>query len=400
MNILEKFLTYTKLATIQEALPATRVVSTTIASQGEENDVPFDKLYEYHDWTPQIQIARASYSDLIAGTEITINADIEKAKDVIDTWNRANNFHEKFKGVVDSTLIAGNDLLEKLDEQTIQDVKEVDMRSIIKKKRDAFGNVEYYEQRLNDGTSNKLGEGRPDQFIEFNLTNYSQMAWGRSLFHSLAISRTVGQGQGARRTRPLVEQMWAIEDSMTAIINNHAYPLVAFTYEGANEKQLEEEAKKIKNFKAGDKWVQSRQPIVDIFETQGNSKYTDYVAHIEKAFELGVQFPHDIMTGDFTSRASSETTENIVLKRVKSFQNYMATKLKKELYEPILALNGISDFDEANLIVSFETQNVLPLMPQDALQRVTTGYWTREEGREWDKVNLGVDLFDEAVILE
>ena len=58
--------------------------------------------------------------------------------------------------------------------------------------------------------------------------------------------------------------------------------------------------------------------------------------HIEKAFELGTQFPHDIMTGDFTSRASSDTTHTIIMQRVKGFQRYLANKLKMELYNPIL----------------------------------------------------------------
>jgi len=47
------------------------------------------------------------------------------------------------------------------------------------------------------------------------------------------------------------------------------------------------------------------------------------VGHMEKTFELGTQFPHDIMTGDFTSRASSETTETIMQKRVRGFQRYL-----------------------------------------------------------------------------
>jgi hypothetical protein len=382
---------------IVETRPQSLVVEPRIFSRGETPElVTFDKLFDYHDFTPQVQIARASYSDLITGTKIQINSDDEDAKITLEEWNRKNNFFEKFRGLVDTTLICGNGLLEKLDEFTLEDVAEVNMRSIISKKRDTVGNVQYYEQQLEGGTVSKIGEGRQEQFIEFNLTNYGRMAWGRSLFYSLAVPRTIGTGQSARRTRPLIEQLWAMEDAMTAIINNHAYPLVSLTYEGANKEQLEKEAEKIRKFKAGDKWVQSRKPEIDIFETQGNSKYTDYVEHIRKAIELGVQFPSDIMTGDFTSRASSETTENIVLKRVRAFQNYMATKLQRELYEPLLMLAGFDDMTKVNLSISFETQNVIELLPQEVLLRVQGGLWTHEEGREWDKDNLGADLFDDA----
>jgi len=71
--------------------------------------------------------------------------------------------------------------------------------------------------------------------------------------------------------------------------------------------------------------------------------------------ELGVQFPHDILTGDFTSRASSETTENIVMKKVRGWQRYLCTKLKKELFEPILEQNGFNT-EEVELEVSFTVQ--------------------------------------------
>ena len=139
------------------------------------------------------------------------------------------------------------------------------------------------------------------------------------------------------------------------------------------------------------------KPEIEFFETQGNSKYTDYIIHIEKAFELGTQFPHDIMTGDFTSRASSETTDNIVMKRVRGYQRYLANKLKNELFDSILIQNGF-DPDEVDLKIGFTTQIVVELEVNQVKDLVNSGLMTKSEGREWFRVNTGMELPDDEEI--
>lgn len=377
---------------IEEAKSETKIVSSNYYREAPEG-VSFKQLLEYHDKTPQIQLAVSSYSELITGTEIQINADDKKAQEIIEEWIRATGFYDKFEGLVTTILICGNGILEKLDEDDTQDVIEVDMTGVQGKKRDQYGNLEYYEAYGAFGNIQKLGENNIDKFIEFNLTQYSRQAWGRSLFHSLAVTRSVGN----RVTMPLVEMMWSIEDAMGAIVINHAYPLLMFTYENANPEELSKQAEKLRNFKPGDKFVQTKKPAVDIYETQGNSKYTDFITHLEKTFELGTQFPHDIMTGDFTSRASSETTETIVMKRVRGFQRYLCNKLKTELFDPILAQRGI-DPSNANLTVSFSTQNIIEMDITQMNFLMQSGAVSRDEVREWLKTNTSIDLFDDKTI--
>ena len=380
-----------KEAFISEAktpLAKTRVVSKQYTD--ESPDVDFAKLMTYHDLTPQIQIAVSSYAELITGTELMINSKNDKAKQLLDEWNRSTNFYDKFESLVTTTLICGNGILEKLDENLTEDVSEVDMSTIVGKKRDDIGNLQYYSQQRQTGQTVKLGEGTLQKFIEFNLTQYSKIAWGRSLFYPLTKTRSVG----GRTTMPLVESLWSMEDAMVAIMNNNAYPITTIYYESISDDDLEKEAQKWKHLKPGDKMIVSRKPEITTHETDPQSKYTDYIKHIEKTFELGTQFPHDIMTGDFTSRASSDTTHTIVMQRVKGFQRYLANKLKNELYNPILEQNGINPKD-ADIQVSFATQNIIELTPEQVAFRVNSNIWSKREGRDWDKKNLGVDLTDD-----
>jgi len=376
-----------KEAFIGEKRGDTKLVSYYSEPDGEAPEISFKQLIDYHNKTPQIQIAVSSYAEMITGTNIQINADDEKAKKLIEEWNRKNNFYDKFEGVVNTTLICGASMFEKLDENLLEDIIEVDMKSIKKKKRNVYGETEFYEHETDNGQIVRID---PKKIIEFNLTSFSRSAWGNSLFYPLVVSRRVGN----RTTRPLVEQMWAIEDAMSANLLNYSFPLEYHVFEGANDEQLEKEAVKLRSYKPGDKFIVSREPKVIQPDRKQPPRFDAEIRHIEKVFELGTQFPHDILTGDFTSRASSETTENIVLKRVRGYQRYLANKLKTELYDPILSQNGIDPIT-ANLSVSFTAQNIVHLNPDQMLANANANKVSVWEYREWLKANTGIDLFDD-----
>ena len=382
-----------KESKIEEAkAPLAKIVRSDYQRE-QPIQVTFEQLIKYHDRTPQLQIAVSSYSELITGTEMNITCKSDKATEVLNDWVRNADFYNKFENMVTTCLITGNSILEKLDENDIQDVEEVDMQTIISKHRNEYGELQHYEHRTNHGQTAKLGEGKLGKFIEFNLTNYSKQAWGKSLFYSLAIPRTIGN----RTTPPLIEVMWSIEDSMSAIIMNNAYPITTITYPGASDPYLEKEAVRWQKYKPGDKRVQKIKPEIEFFETAGNSKYTDYITHLEKVFELGTQFPHDIMTGDFTSRASSETTDNIVMKRVRGYQRYLANKLKVELFDNILIQNGYDPLVE-ECKVAFTSQNIVELQVDQIKDLTTQGIMTKTESRDWLRVNTGMELPDDDEI--
>ena len=384
---------FVKSLFIAEAVPKpiSKVV-TSIDYYGEKPDVPFSQLIDYHDRTPQISIGVSGYSRLLDLANIQVNSDDEESAKIINDWIDTTNFKTKLESMGNTFLICGNAILEKLDDKNIQDVVEVDMSTITDKKRDEYGNTLYYVQ-TSGATRRHLGETNLKKYIEFNLATYSRKTWSPSLFHTLALPRTVR----GRSMMPLVEVLWAIEDAMSAIILNNAYPITYVTFEGANEDELAKEAEKIRKRKPGDTHIVTKKPQLDMYETEPQSKYTDYIAHIEKTIQLGIKFPTDILTGDFTSRASSETTGDLVTKIANAIKRYVGVKLKNELFDPILLQHG-KDITKTNLQITFGTQEIIKLTPDDVLNRVEKKLWTVEEGREWDKLNLGFELFDDDII--
>jgi len=103
------------------------------------------------------------------------------------------------------------------------------------------------------------------------------------------------------------------------------------------------------------------------------------------------------MTGDFTSRASSQTTESLLDKRVRGYQRYIINKIVDEIYTPLLILNGIDPL-KANLTISFETGNLIDLTIDNMMGLKNSGSITVKELREWVKDRAGVDLFDDKEI--
>lgn len=371
--------------------PITKIVSMHQYSD-EQPQVSFAQKIYYHSISPQIQLGVTAYARLLDLANIQINSDDEKSKKLIEDWIDITDFRTKIDAMSNTFLICGNAIIEKLSDKMTQDIAEVDMSSITGKKRDEYGKTMYYTQSTQVGQI-QLGETSLNRFIEFNLNTISRSTWSPCIFESAAIPRKVGN----RITYPLVELVVGLEDAMSTIILNNAYPEVYYTFEGANEEQLKKEQEKIRKKKPGDRMIVTKQPKIDLFEAKGQSAYVDYIKYLYNSLSVSIKFPVDIINGDFTSRASSETSANLPVQIASSIKRYIASKLKSELFDPILAQNGI-DPKLVNLQVTFGITETLKLLPADIIAMTEKRIITSNESREWFKSNTGMDLFDDDKI--
>lgn len=368
----------------------TTKISKGSAYQNESPDLTFKDYITYYKQVPQLQNGLTSFVDLVLGNQININTDDENAKKLIEQWNDETFFYDKFRSQVLTTVICGVSLMEKLDEKKIVDVMEVDMRSITEKSRDDYGRLVHYIQRNGVGTTTNLD---PKKFIEFEYQNIGRDKWGIPPHHALCVPRVVGD----RMMPSVLDCMITAEDAQTAILANHAYPVEYHVFEGASDEELEKQEKLLAKHRPGDKRVTNRAPQIVISETKGDSKYQGYKEDMNKTLQIGIQFPVEIQTGDFTSRASSDVTHTLLMQKVKSFQRYLATKLKNELYDPILRQNGVEP-KNVNLQVSFGSNEVVELDPQIVNSLRTSGGITLNEQREWMKQHSDIDLFEDKEI--
>lgn len=355
-------------------------------------DVDADVLIDYAKKTPQLDLAIESLVELIMGVEINITCDDEEAKKICDNFSSDTNLYDVMRTGLRDELVTGDLVFEKVGNMNIERIVEIDPLALWDIQHDIYGNITNYVLNTQEGYQNIP----PEKVIHFKYKQVGKEFWGRSLFHSLAISRTVGN----RTTRPMIEQIWAMEDAMTGTFVNHAYPMMVINYKNVNDEQLEKEARKIKDWQPGDKLVQSTNepPTIDIYESTTAGKYESYVKHIAEVLMMGTGFPYEIFLGNYTSRSSSETSDDLIMKKVRAHQKYLGNKLKQELFRNILMAdprwNTPDKFNALNLRITFESGNYKEMTVPDVKGRVESGIWSIEDARNWDKENCGVDLED------
>ena len=368
---------------------------------GETPELSFrDQLY-YIERDAESTASVKSLQNKIVGGELQVNSDDETAKAIIEDWNDKTQFEQKLRDAVYTWLATGTTLLEKLNEIQIRDVLEVDMRTIIGKKRNNTGTkTEYYLQENSSGTPKPLGSDLKDanlRFIELSLSTNGRAEWGRGIcYPNLAIRKV----NNLILDSPILTR-WKISDAMGKIFLNHAAPDKFVTYEGATKEYIDKKSLEYKKRKQGDIQIGDKKPDIDIIEPGATGKYGEWLTFLDKSYKFGTGFPLDILSGDFTSRASSSTTADFAMKDIKSMQRYLTSKLKKELYYPILIENGynLATLSKINLTISFETESITELTAENVIAFVQNGIMSIDEGREWLK-NNGQDLFDDANLVQ
>lgn len=357
--------------------------------------ISFERCIYYYQHDPRIKLAVDSYTELIMGVDFTISSNDEAATEIIENFNENANVHMKVKGAVTTMLSCGEALIEKYSESDnpIGGIDEVDITTLSAKPRDRYGNVLKYVQTIKEEDI----ELTPlSKFINLQLNPTSRETWAKPLAYPLLAPRSLESGYDKSLKAP-IEAIWEIEDNMRTIFNRYAEPEEVYTFEGASKEFLKKMKQKFKERKRGEKIFTDRSFVKEVQEVNPQSKFDKYVEHLDQMIDLGTQFSPQIFSAEFTARASSETTESVIAKKVRAIQKSIFWKLKKELYFPILQANGYDDASKLNaleLTISVQSPEIVTVSIPDALAAYTSGAISKEEYRRILKKN-GIDLDDE-----
>ena len=366
-----------------------RVVDSTKKVIGERPPVKFSKLSDYRNMIPQLDTIIGFETDMIVGTDMNINSDDDEALTICDDFARDTALYDKIKNITKTSLTTGFGLMVRgRSGKILKNIEEFDVDTLKETYRDSFGNTVSYVQDL--GGEDNVISGISD-YIPIIFKKNNRSAYGLSEFHAMAISRRVGN----RDMRPLVESFISLDDVVIGTLENFAFPIEYHTYVGANRDQLLEEARKYKEKKPGDVFFIDRPHEIDRREpTKGT--FVEYIDHFKNLLQHGTGFPLDMLTGDFASRASSQTADSFFMRKIKSYQKYITKIAKSEIFEELLRSLGWDEdrIAKANITIEFETEQTEPITGDLVLRFRQQGDITPRESRDW-LAGQGMDLDDE-----
>jgi hypothetical protein len=378
---------------------ATKTVSKVDQTIGERPEISFARARDYRDRTPQIDTIIEYMTDLIVGTDININAGDDDAKAIMENFANRSDLYEKTRNLVDQSLEGGTAIFARvINHGYLTNIEEFDMTMIKRVHRDMFGNPKFFVIDGGNGTEEPLN--KINQLVPLVFRQRGRDYFGRAMAHAMYVPRIVGN----RSTRPLVEALWSLDDVVIGTLENFAYPVEYHVFDNINPDDLEAEAEKFKEVKPGDSLFVNREHNIMRREPT-NARFDGFIQHASNSVQLGLGFPLEILLGDFTSRASSETTDSLLMRRVRAYQQQLMKVLKREVFEFLLMHDPESKWTtpeqiaELNIDIQFDTQSPMEYSVDQVLARVNSGMWTKAEGREYDKGN-GQDLFDDDAILK
>ena len=350
-----------------------------------EPEVNFEDLFYLNDHDARLSLASDTYVQLVMGSGLKIKTQNQKAKKKIEKWLKDTDFENRLEDIVHSLVITGNAILEKYP--MMADVSEVDITTVKEIIRDDHGKVTKYIQEV-DAVRHELDA---KDIIHLKFTNRHREVWGRGLFLSVAANRLI---DGVYESSPL-ESMWKVENAMVKIFESYASPMMLIHFADAGEQFIEKQASAFKQAKPGAKILTDKEFDVKVVEVNPASKFDKNIEHLQQdVIEVGSQFPLQMFNAGFTARASADTTDSVVLRKIKRIQTRLANQIKHEIIDVFLKFNKI-DPDKADINVVFETESKFELSAEDIEKLFEKGSITRDEVRNYLKKNTIIDLEDE-----
>jgi len=347
-------------------------------------DKPFDEMIDAINKDARLDMSRETYVQMIMGSGIKVKAKKQSTQELIRDWFDEIRFEELLEDGLYSYVGVGNLIWERAPKNA--DFIEVPIDTIYTVVRNKKGKIQNYIQKVN----NKDIVLAAKDMVHFKLSNVSKEIWGRGIFHSI-LSDYLDPRTGTTYDSPLI-QMKQIENSMAEIFHAYASPLLMFQFEDAGEDFIRQQADALKKAKPGMKIVTDKAFKVEKFEVSGNAQFAGYIEHLQRdVLEPGSKFPLQFFNAGFTARAASESTDSVLIRKVKRIQKRLSLQIKAEIIIPYLrALGNKTKAEDIDLVFEFESKAEMTV--PDALTLYRDNGIKRSELRRYLSKTTGLDI--------
>ena len=340
-----------------------------------EPDRPFHETLTAVKKDPRLDLACETYIQMILGKGFRVTAKNESISDLVNEWLEDMGFNESLEDGLYSYIATGNWIVERSPSD--DEFVEIPITTIASIDRKANGKIKRYIQHVND----KDIFFKPSEINHFKLTNVAKEPFARGLFHSI-LSDYMDPDTGNVYRSPLIN-MKEMEDAMAEIFKGNADPTTMFYFEDAGEQFIKTQADNLKKMKKGAKIVTDKKFEVKIIEASNGGKYESYVEHMQKdLLEPGSKFPLQFFNAGFTARASSESTDSVLIRKVKRIQKRLSDQIKRMMIMPFLESKG-KTVKLQDLQAFFETPTKQEATVPDMITAFRDNILRRSEVRKW-----------------
>lgn len=321
---------------------------------------PFKEQMDIIDHDPRLELSRDTYVQMILGTGVQVKGRTQQIEKKIHELMDDIDFETRLEDSLYSYVGVGNFIWE-IEPELFSDFVEIPIDTVENIVRDRKGNIKYYTQKVN----NKIIKLDPDSISHFKFTNARQEIWGRGLYHSV-INNFTDPITGLTYQAPIFA-MKDVEDGLVKIIQNYASPIMMFYFEDAGENFIEKQGDALKKARPGAKILTDKKFELKVFEVMGNSKFDKYIEHIQKnILEPGSQFPMGFFNAQFTARASSETSDTVMIRKVRRIQKRLGDELKEKFFLPYMKkINKSTKKSDFEIVFGYDNKtnfNIIQLL--------------------------------------
>ena len=373
------------------------VVSPIQQNQGIRPPVDFPTLRRH--WSiPQVNEGIDFWRNVILGTGITINCQDEEAKMILEKWMLDTNFMYRLTITVQQTLVYGVGMMVKQRTgKRVTGIEDLDISNVLWYHPDKYGNPlllkriyaqqgTYYDHTIN-WKNDIILRFRPDDQRSF---------FGLSRFHALS----VWQDDGNTAYKSLGDAIISMNDAVAGTAESTIAPKTFLEPKNKNPEALAEYEELIKRMRPRQIAVVRNTPDVNTIDQNNRVQYEPVLRETNERVAEALGFPYGIMRGDFTSRASSKTTEELWMKTVRWYQHLVLEMIVEDVFKDVLMSHESGKWatEEAwmrlELTAAIDEDTKVPFTSEEMLAMYQAGVISLEEYRQYAR-NRGADLFTE-----
>lgn len=373
------------------------VVSDVVQRQGEHPPVIFSVLSRH--WAiPQVNVGIEFWRNLVIGTGVTINCLDDDAKAELEKWMDNTGFNDRMNNCVTQTLVYGIGCVVKIRKRKgntgpIIGIEDMDVSNILWVNRDEYGNPLLLKRiYATQGTQyDRDVDYKNDVFLRFRPLNRS--FFGMSRFHSISIL----QDDSNTTYKTLGDGIIAMNDAIIGTAEQVIYPLTFVEPKNKTREAMQQMKAILQKFRPRERIITKNAPEVKTAETQQNRvNYEPLIKACNSRVAESMEFPIEILSGDFTSRASSKTTDELFMRTVRTYQTKLA-EVVREILVDVLLNHESGRWDEKavaemSLTINFDNDDKTPFTLEEMIQLFQAGAISLEEIRQYSR-NRGQDLF-------